>query len=737
MANTPNLQIIKLDGSKKFDINDWNVNIRLLDTAMLASGYWNGKTGHNHRGVIAGNAPKLHCADIALDDSKFTSKNVGSALDEIYNGYINGLRVLKSNLDSSQPFDSGEDNMVTIAALLNTGKTNLADAITSKGVNCTADTAISAMGSKILAIRTDGVELISDAEPEDVFTGKTYLAHTALLSTGTFGPDRGVSTFISTVNDQIIPKGFYRAGSKLLGDANLIPENIVNGKIISGVTGTYLPQQGLYIGETTQAKEKITYQCGSRIVWKAGHIGATSGAEIAFDVNIIVDKASPYHHYTIVVHRIPLNDTFKYECTIYSSNGQKMFTLPSVFGNPGKHYVNCSSYNQASFYVKDSNTNTVKMYSKNGSEVMTLGSSSLQILDYIALNNGDVICVIDEQQGNFTWLKKLLKYNASGAVVWSKMVPDTDETIQLAKKIDGSKVYMYEEDIYEINLATGDLIKVYENNTNIRHLQLDNAGNFYAVRFDYVDEFVGSTYRLKKISPAGSEIWSKFLGNNGDTTYAVTPSGKYVFYNDLSGDDKLCNASTGSDIGYYNSYGYGEGFTTLIDDEDSFYTNRHVSQERGYPFVKSTIVNEYKVVSFVSKLNTDASMSYTPWPDSGALKITNDASYSSGKCYKFDSGDINNGAMNLTMNFTGTGCRIIIGKRPDASRAEVYLDGVQYGYIDGYSAVSTGGGQVALCITGLPNGNHSIGLSNFDIANPNPAATDNNFYFDRIDIFDK
>lgn len=65
--------------------------------------------------------------------------------------------------------------------------------------------------------------------------------------TGTM-PNNGELSYTPSTNEQSIPAG-YTSGGNILGDSNLVPENIKSGVTIFGVTGTYA-------GETTEEVEE-------------------------------------------------------------------------------------------------------------------------------------------------------------------------------------------------------------------------------------------------------------------------------------------------------------------------------------------------------------------------------------------------------------------------------------------------------------------------------------------------
>jgi hypothetical protein len=88
---------------------------------------------------------------------------------------------------------------------------------------------------------------VSDATAltTDVLSGKTFYASDEQIKTGTI-PSKSAQTFTPGTTNQTIAAGQYLEGTQtILGDADLIPENIRQSTNIFGVTGTLIPQPTL------------------------------------------------------------------------------------------------------------------------------------------------------------------------------------------------------------------------------------------------------------------------------------------------------------------------------------------------------------------------------------------------------------------------------------------------------------------------------------------------------------
>lgn len=101
-------------------------------------------------------------------------------------------------------------------------------------------------------------EVLGNANASEVLAGKTFVSdsniismtgNTQILGVGTM-PSKEAATFTPTTTDQTIDAGQYLAGVQTIqGDANLLPENIISGKSIFGVSGSVVIQK-YYTGST-------------------------------------------------------------------------------------------------------------------------------------------------------------------------------------------------------------------------------------------------------------------------------------------------------------------------------------------------------------------------------------------------------------------------------------------------------------------------------------------------------
>jgi len=118
------------------------------------------------------------------------------------------------------------------------GKTTVANAITDKGVATSATDTFATMANNINNITTGVDTADATAIASDILSGKTAYVNGNKI-TGNI-VSKGAATITPTTSNQTIAAKQYLSGAQTIqGDANLIANNIVSGKSIFGVAGTY------------------------------------------------------------------------------------------------------------------------------------------------------------------------------------------------------------------------------------------------------------------------------------------------------------------------------------------------------------------------------------------------------------------------------------------------------------------------------------------------------------------
>lgn len=141
-----------------------------------------------------------------------------------------------------------EGNIDYLNQTVTTGKTNLKTAIKTMG-QTPASTAFADLVSAILNISKD-----ANASVSEVIAGKTFYQGGS-KKTGTM-TNNSQTIFTPTTVDQAI-EGYYPAGSKVLGDADLVTNNIRDGVNIFGVEGAFDPLINLTSQEFTVATGEV------------------------------------------------------------------------------------------------------------------------------------------------------------------------------------------------------------------------------------------------------------------------------------------------------------------------------------------------------------------------------------------------------------------------------------------------------------------------------------------------
>lgn len=111
------------------------------------------------------------------------------------------------------------------------------------------------MGEGFLIRR--GISVKGDAEASHVLAGKTFSSKVAGIGvTGTM-PNNGAVVITPGTSNITIPAGYHNGSGYVKGDANLIPDNIVEGKSIFGVTGTAQRQLALLIASSEDTVDNL------------------------------------------------------------------------------------------------------------------------------------------------------------------------------------------------------------------------------------------------------------------------------------------------------------------------------------------------------------------------------------------------------------------------------------------------------------------------------------------------
>lgn len=126
-----------------------------------------------------------------------------------------------------------ESALQELGSAVTTGKSKIATAITSMGQSAASTDTYDTLSSKIRAISTDAT-----AGTGDVLSGKTFYQGGS-KKTGTMANNGAGGTVTPGTSNIVKPAGYYSSAITVLGDTNLVSDNIVAGKTIFGVMGKY------------------------------------------------------------------------------------------------------------------------------------------------------------------------------------------------------------------------------------------------------------------------------------------------------------------------------------------------------------------------------------------------------------------------------------------------------------------------------------------------------------------
>lgn len=155
------------------------------------------------------------------------------------------------------------------------GKSEVASAITDKGVETAEDATFEQMATNIRAIQSGADTADATAEVWDILSPKT--AYTAAGKvTGTI-PSLPARTIIPGTSDQVVAAGQYLAGAQVVkGSTDLAPANIRKGVTLFGVDGAMESSFKATLTVTVDIGAEVTATCGSTSVSKLSTTGTVT-----------------------------------------------------------------------------------------------------------------------------------------------------------------------------------------------------------------------------------------------------------------------------------------------------------------------------------------------------------------------------------------------------------------------------------------------------------------------------
>jgi hypothetical protein len=256
---------------------------------------------------LAETATQAHFAkNIAIEDSgaRFTSGDVEGALNELFTSVSDGKTVIASSITDMGQAASGSDTFAQLAA-------------------------------KIRDISKDATASVGD-----VLAGKTFYQG-GVKRTGTMA-NQGAKIITPSTTNQAIAAGYHNGSGYVVGDANLIAENILSGKSIFGVVGNVVPGKKYATGTgTTSALPKNFSVLGYMI-----SAVYTSISGLDFTPSVIIVRGPSVGFDSVVFKTRLLDSSAYYIYGFYSNNGERL--ADNIIGMGEPYELPCGNLYQAS-----------------------------------------------------------------------------------------------------------------------------------------------------------------------------------------------------------------------------------------------------------------------------------------------------------------------------------------------------------------------------------------------------